>query len=83
MSREVVPGWVIHSYDGHAEPMAFGPGNVTVDVNDDDTITIEHNVPSDYYSRSDVTARVTVPVRWLTEAIAEVLAYRARKREAG
>lgn len=76
-------GWTIHTYDGEFEPMAFGPRNVSVEVNDDDTITIEHEVPSDYYSGSESSARVTVPVRWLTEMIAEVLAYRAKKKGEG
>ena len=67
--RTVVPGWTIITYD-RFEPMAFGPKDESVTVNDDDTITIAH----EGYSGSE---RVTVPIRWLTEAIAETLAYRA------
>ncbi len=76
--RTIVPGWTVTSYEGEFEPMAFGPNNVSVDVNDDDTVTIEHDVRTGYHGGTS-TERVTVPIRWLTEFIAETLAYRAQK----
>lgn len=77
-TREPAPGWTINDYDGEFEPMAFGPKNdVSMDVNDDDTITIEHDVSSDYFSGSRAV-RVTVPIRWVTEMVAVTLAFRAQ-----
>lgn len=76
--REVLPGWKIIDFEGHFEPMASGPDGAELELNDDDTITIEHEVPSGYCGGTS-TERVTVPLRWVTEYVAEVLAYRARK----
>jgi hypothetical protein len=79
--REVVPGgWNIIDFEGSFEPMASGPHQVEVAMYDDDTITIEHEVPA--YPSGYTTERVTVPIRWLTEYIDAVLAYRARKANA-
>ena len=75
--REVLPGWTIHLWDGGGEPMAFGPRDITLDVNDDDTITIEHQVATE--RGGSCSERVTVPIRWVSEYIAEVLAHRAKK----
>lgn len=70
-------GWLVHTWDDFA-PMAFGPKNISLDVNDDGTITIEHEVPSGY-GHSTSSERVTVPRDWLAAMMKEADEYRAKK----
>jgi len=70
-------GWTVTTWDEFS-PMAFGPKNVCLTVNDDATITIEHEVPSGYYGGT-TTERVTVPRDWLAAMLAAADGYTARR----
>lgn len=72
--------WTISTYDGVFRPDAFGPKNICVEVTAE-FIDIEHEVPSDYYSRSTITTSVRIPRAWLMAVIAACDSYDEKKQD--
>jgi hypothetical protein len=68
--KKTVQGWEFNDWDGTSRlQVQRDQWDKTIEVDKDGLVEFEHSVPSDYYSRSTVSARLCVPIEVLAELL--------------